>query len=113
MAAESRTALVIVDMVNPLDFPKAGSLLRQALPAARRIAKLRARLKPQGVPVIFVDAGAGGGRGERRDCVDDRDAAPECARGAARDGREGHAVQVDPRVTRIAALRASIRATDS
>lgn len=55
MDAESRTALIIVDMVNPLDFPRARSLLHQSLPAARRIAKLRARLKPQGVPVIFVN----------------------------------------------------------
>lgn len=55
MDASARTALVIVDMVNPLDFPRAGSLLRQALPAARRIAKLRARLKPRGVPTIFVN----------------------------------------------------------
>ena len=49
------TALVIVDMVNPLDFPKSGSLLRQALPAARKVARLRARLKPRGVPTIFVN----------------------------------------------------------
>lgn len=55
MSADSRTALVIVDMVNPLDFPRAGSLLRLALPAARKIARLRARLKPRGVPAIFVN----------------------------------------------------------
>ena len=55
MATNARTALVIVDMVNPLDFPKARSLLRHALPAARRIARLRARLKPHGVPVVFVN----------------------------------------------------------
>lgn len=53
--AAPNTALVIVDMVNPLDFPRAGSLLRHALPAARRIARLRARLKPRGVPAIFVN----------------------------------------------------------
>lgn len=52
---DPRTALVVVDMVNPLDFPGARSLLRQALPAARRIATLRARLKPRGVPVVFVN----------------------------------------------------------
>ena len=50
-----RTALVVVDMVNPLDFPRARSLLRLALPAARRISRLRARLKPKGVPTIFVN----------------------------------------------------------
>lgn len=51
----ARTALVIVDMVNPLDFPRARSLLRTALPAARRVARLRERLKADGVPTIFVN----------------------------------------------------------
>lgn len=51
----ARTALVIVDIVNPLDFPEAGSLLRQALPAARRIARLRERLARHGVPAIFAN----------------------------------------------------------
>lgn len=55
MDRSQRTALVVVDMVNPLDFPGASALLRQALPAARRIARLRARLKPRGVPTIFVN----------------------------------------------------------
>lgn len=50
-----RTALVIVDMVNPLDFPRSRALVRHAVPAARRIARLRARLKPRGVPAIFVN----------------------------------------------------------
>ena len=49
------TALVVVDMVNPLDFPGSRSLLRHALPGARRIARLRSRLKPRGVPTIFVN----------------------------------------------------------
>ena len=50
-----RTALVVVDMVNPLDFPGSRALLRHARPAARRIARLRARLKPRGIPVVFVN----------------------------------------------------------
>src|SRR5690606_23122884 len=49
------TALVVVDMVNPLDFPRARSLLRTALPAARRVARRRERLKAGGVPTIFVN----------------------------------------------------------
>jgi len=53
--AKSRSALVIVDVINPLDFPGAQGLLRQALPAARRLARLRARLARNGVPVVFVN----------------------------------------------------------
>ena len=42
-------------MVNALDFHDGPRLLVQALPAARRIARLRRRLKAQGVPVVFVN----------------------------------------------------------
>ena len=50
-----RTALLIIDMVNALDFPEGPRLLKHALPAARRIARLRGRLKAQDAPVIFVN----------------------------------------------------------
>ena len=50
-----RSALLIIDMVNKLDFPEGKRLLAQALPAARRIARLRRRLKAEGVPVVFVN----------------------------------------------------------
>jgi len=49
------SALLIIDMINALDFPEGPRLLRHALPAARRIARLRKRLKEQGVPVVFVN----------------------------------------------------------
>ena len=50
-----RAALLVVDMINPLDFPGARSLRAQALPVARAIARLKRRLKPQGVPVVYVN----------------------------------------------------------
>jgi nicotinamidase-related amidase len=53
--ARPTTALLVVDMVNALDFPEGPRLLRHALPAARRVARLRRRLKRQGVPAIFVN----------------------------------------------------------
>lgn len=49
------TALLVIDMVNALDFPQGARLLRHAQPAARRVARLRARLKARGVPTIFVN----------------------------------------------------------
>ena len=49
------TALLIVDMINPFDFEGAASLLRGALPAARAIARLKAALKPAGVPVVYIN----------------------------------------------------------
>lgn len=50
-----QTALLIVDMINPFDFEGAAALLRNAMPAARAIARLRAALKPVGVPVVYIN----------------------------------------------------------
>ena len=49
------TALVIIDMINPLDFPGGAQLLRHAKPVARRIAGLKQRLKAEGVAAIYVN----------------------------------------------------------
>jgi nicotinamidase-related amidase len=54
-AARSRTALILVDVVNPLDFPGGQGLLVHAVPAAHRIAALRRRARDSGVPVIYVN----------------------------------------------------------
>ncbi|WP_395746114.1 cysteine hydrolase family protein [Prosthecobacter sp.] len=48
-------ALVLIDVINALDFPGSTRLLRHALPAARRIARLKARAREAGVPVIYVN----------------------------------------------------------
>ena len=53
--SRTRSALLIVDMINPLDFPEAPSLLQQAMPVARRISRLKERLKRNGVPAIYVN----------------------------------------------------------
>jgi len=55
LRATPRSALLIVDMVNPLDFPGATALLRHARPVATRIARLKQRLKARGVPAIYVN----------------------------------------------------------
>jgi len=51
----SRSALLIIDMINALDFPEGPQLLRQALPVARRIARLKQRLKDEGAAAIYVN----------------------------------------------------------
>lgn len=48
-------ALVIVDIVNPLDFPAGDVLLKQALPATRTLARLKARLKDDGWVAVYVN----------------------------------------------------------
>jgi nicotinamidase-related amidase len=52
---DSPLALLLIDVINDLEFPEGGQLLRFALPAARRIAALKRRAKANGVPVIYVN----------------------------------------------------------
>lgn len=51
----SRTALVLIDVLNTFEFPGARRMLREALPAARRIARLRKRASDRGIPVIYAN----------------------------------------------------------
>src|SRR5947209_838569 len=48
-------ALLLVDVINPCDFPEADQFLRHALPAARKIAALKRRAAAAGVPVIYAN----------------------------------------------------------
>lgn len=49
------TALLLIDVINDLDFPESDQLLRFALPMAERIAALKQRAKQLGIPVIYVN----------------------------------------------------------
>jgi nicotinamidase-related amidase len=48
-------ALLLVDVVNPMDFPEADQLLRHAMPAADRLALLNRRAREAGVPVVYAN----------------------------------------------------------
>jgi nicotinamidase-related amidase len=52
---KSPVALLLIDVVNDLNFPEADQLLRYALPMARRIAALKEKARRAGVPVIYVN----------------------------------------------------------
>lgn len=49
------TALLLVDVINPMDFPEAAQLLRFALPAAQRLVELKRRARAARVPVIYAN----------------------------------------------------------
>jgi nicotinamidase-related amidase len=49
------TAVLLVDVINPLDVPEADDLLRFAIPAADRIAALKRRARAAGVPVVYAN----------------------------------------------------------
>jgi nicotinamidase-related amidase len=63
---KSDVALLIIDMINDLDFPEGKQLLAHALPAARQIAALKQRAKVAGVPVIYVNDNFGRWRSDFR-----------------------------------------------
>src|SRR5690606_5330726 len=50
----SRRVLLLVDVINPLDFPQAADLAPFALRAAQATRRLRQRLGP-GVPTVYAN----------------------------------------------------------
>jgi nicotinamidase-related amidase len=50
-----KTALLIIDMINTLDFPEGKSLLLSALPVAENIRGLRDKFRSAGDPVVYVN----------------------------------------------------------
>ncbi len=51
----SRAALLLIDVINPLDFDGGAELLRAALPMAHRLAALKRRARAAGIPSIYVN----------------------------------------------------------
>jgi nicotinamidase-related amidase len=48
-------ALVLIDVINDLEFPGGDRLARHALPMARRLATLKARARKARIPAIYVN----------------------------------------------------------
>lgn len=67
--AASPTVLVLVDFINPMDFPGAEKLLRDALPAAMAAARLKRRLAAQGVTAIYANDNYGIWRSDFKELV--------------------------------------------
>jgi nicotinamidase-related amidase len=52
---KAAVALLLIDVINDLEFDSGEALLEHALPAARRLAELKRRAKDAGVPVVYVN----------------------------------------------------------
>jgi nicotinamidase-related amidase len=52
---ESAVALILVDVINHFEFPDGRRLLRNALPIAPKLARLKARARRSSIPVIYVN----------------------------------------------------------
>jgi nicotinamidase-related amidase len=67
---KSIVALLLIDLINDLEFPEGDQLLRQALPMVGRIAGLKRRAKEVGIPVIYVNDNFGRWRSDFNAQVD-------------------------------------------
>ncbi|HMF57993.1 MAG TPA: isochorismatase family cysteine hydrolase [Pyrinomonadaceae bacterium] len=52
---KSAVVLLLIDVINDLEFEEGEQLLESALPMARKIAELKKRAEAAGVPVIYVN----------------------------------------------------------
>jgi nicotinamidase-related amidase len=76
---KSEVALLIVDVINDLDFPEAKQLLRFVPAMAGKLTRLKERAKAAGVPVIYVNDNFGRWRSDFRKLVE------HCRKGHARE----------------------------
>ena len=52
---KSEVALLLIDVINDLEFPEGDQLLERALPMAHRIASLKCNARNTRVPVVYVN----------------------------------------------------------
>lgn len=52
---KSPVALILIDVINALDFERGEQLLEHALPMARNIAALKRRAKDIGIPTVYAN----------------------------------------------------------
>src|ERR1044072_674479 len=52
---KAAVALLLIDVINDLDFESGEELLKHALPMAKRIAQLKKRARQAGIPAIYVN----------------------------------------------------------
>lgn len=63
---KSPIALLLIDVINALDFPEAPQLLEFALPMAKKLADFKQSLKAAGIPAVFVNDNFGRWRSDFR-----------------------------------------------
>ena len=64
-----KLALLLIDVINDLEFSGGEALLAEALPAAERIAHLKRRARAAGIPSIYVNDNFGRWRSDFRQTV--------------------------------------------
>jgi nicotinamidase-related amidase len=64
-----RQVLLLVDVINDMVFPGSSALVAQAVPMARKLARLKARAKARGVPCVYCNDNFGRWRSDFRSLV--------------------------------------------
>jgi nicotinamidase-related amidase len=67
---KSSIALIMVDVINDLEFEGGDALLQNAVPMAKRLAALTSRARRAKVPVIYVNDNFGKWRSDFREVLD-------------------------------------------
>ena len=63
---KSSVALILIDVINHFEFPDGDALLKNALPMAARLAKLKERCRKAGIPAIYVNDNFGQWRSDAK-----------------------------------------------
>jgi nicotinamidase-related amidase len=66
----STVALLLIDVINDLEFPEGDQLLKHALPMAGRISELKDRARKEKVPIVYVNDNFGRWRSDLSAQVD-------------------------------------------
>ncbi len=67
---KSGAALLLIDVINDLDFEGSSGLLEFAIPMAHRIAELKRQARKHGIPCIYVNDNFGKWRSDLQKLVD-------------------------------------------
>jgi nicotinamidase-related amidase len=70
VSERSAVVLVLIDVINRLDFEGGEKLVEFALPMARRIVALKKRAKARGIPAIYVNDNFGRWKSDFKTVVD-------------------------------------------
>uniref|UniRef100_Q01R87 Isochorismatase hydrolase n=1 Tax=Solibacter usitatus (strain Ellin6076) TaxID=234267 RepID=Q01R87_SOLUE len=65
----SSVALVLIDVINHFEFPDGDKILKQALPMAARLARLKQRCRKAGIPAIYVNDNFGQWRSDAKSLI--------------------------------------------
>ncbi|WP_306981199.1 cysteine hydrolase family protein [Alkalicoccobacillus murimartini] len=68
--SKNKTALIIIDMINSMEFEDGDKLYERALPCAENIAELKRRTKDAGIPTIYVNDNYGRWQSDFKEIVE-------------------------------------------